>query len=121
MGFNWIGLPVNHCWCKRRAQPGKYRVNAKINEIKNKTPNNSDLATANVLTTIKNKIPGQRKYITTPEFNNLTAENFTARLKQANLATKSDISDFVKMTDFNDKQTNLNRKVTSNKSKHVFI
>ena len=28
------------------------------------------------------------KYITTPEFNNLTTENFIARLKQANLAQK---------------------------------
>ena len=31
------------------------------------------------------------KYITTPEFNKLTAENFAARLKQANLASKTDI------------------------------
>ena len=36
------------------------------------------------------------KYITTPEFNKLTSENFTARLKQANLASKSDITSFVK-------------------------
>ena len=31
------------------------------------------------------KIPNQDQYITTPEFNKLTAENFAARLKQANL------------------------------------
>ena len=30
------------------------------------------------------------KYITTPEFNKLTAENFAARLVQANLITKID-------------------------------
>ena len=30
------------------------------------------------------------KYITTPEFNKLTAENFPARLAQANLVTKTD-------------------------------
>ena len=36
------------------------------------------------------------KYITTQEFNKLTSENFTARLKQANLARKSDIVNFVK-------------------------
>ena len=36
------------------------------------------------------------KYITTPEFNKLTSENVTARLKQANLASKSDITSFVK-------------------------
>ena len=36
------------------------------------------------------------KYITTPEFNKLTSENFAGRLKQANLANKSDIANFVK-------------------------
>ena len=36
------------------------------------------------------------KYITTPEFNKLTSENVTARLKQANLESKSDITSFVK-------------------------
>ena len=30
------------------------------------------------------------KYITTQEFNKLTADNFAARLVQANLATKAD-------------------------------
>ena len=38
---------------------------------------------------VENKIPNHGKYITTPEFNKLTAENFTARLKQANLETKT--------------------------------
>ena len=36
------------------------------------------------------------KYITTQEFNKLASENFAARLKQANLASKNDISDLVK-------------------------
>ena len=31
------------------------------------------------------------KYITTSEFNNLTSKNFTARLAQENLVTKTDI------------------------------
>ena len=39
---------------------------------------------------VENKIPSHDKYITTPEYNNLTAENFTARLKQVNLVTKTD-------------------------------
>ena len=34
--------------------------------------------------------------ITTEEFNRLAAENFPARFKQANLATKADIDDFLK-------------------------
>ena len=36
---------------------------------------------------------GYDKYITTPEFNKLTAENFAARLGQANLVTKTDFDD----------------------------
>ena len=35
----------------------------------------------------ENKIPGHSKYMTTPEFKKLTAQNFPARLKQANLVT----------------------------------
>ena len=43
------------------------------------------------------------KYITTQEFNKLTAENFTARLKQANIVAKVDIADFIEKADFDDK------------------
>ena len=39
------------------------------------------------------------KDITTQEFNRLTAENLAARLKQANLATKTDADDFVEKAD----------------------
>ena len=52
------------------------------------------------------------KYITTTEFPKLTAENFAARLKQANLVTK---------IDFDEKLKSLNQKVNSNKTKHLFI
>ena len=61
------------------------------------------------------------KYITTPEFNKLTSENFAARLKQANLASKSVIAALVKKTDFDDKLKTLNKKITSNKTKHVLV
>ena len=47
------------------------------------------------------------KYITTPEFNKLTAENFAAILAQANLATKSDVANFVDKIDFDDKQKKI--------------
>ena len=52
----------------------------------------------------------QNKYITTREFNKLTSENVSARLKQVNLAT-----------DFDDKLKHSNNKVTLNKVKHVLI
>ena len=50
------------------------------------------------------------KYITTQQFNKLTSESFTARLKQANLASKHDLANFVKKTDFNNKLRNLKLK-----------
>ena len=43
------------------------------------------------------------KYITTPKFNKLTVQNYAARLAQANLSSKSDIANFVKRRDFDDK------------------
>ena len=40
------------------------------------------------------------KYITNSKFNNFTAENFAARLAQANLATKNDIVTLAKNKTF---------------------
>ena len=52
------------------------------------------------------------KYITTPEFNKFT-ETFELRSKRANLASKIDIANFVKKTDFDNKL----KDVTSSKNK----
>ena len=52
------------------------------------------------------------KHITTPEFNTLDANVFNARLAQANLVTK---------TDFDNKLSSLNRKIASNKTKHLLL
>ena len=52
------------------------------------------------------------KYITTPEFNKVNAESFPARLAQANLITN---------TDFDAELSSLNRKITSNKAKHLLV
>ena len=52
------------------------------------------------------------KYITTREFNTLATDVFNARLAQANLVTKAA---------FDAKLSILNRKVTSNKSKHLLV
>ena len=88
----------------------------KISDVDKKIPDTSVLVTATLLNTkiseVENKIPNHDKYITTPEFNKLTAENFTARLKQANLVTK---------TDFDKKLTSFNRKITSNKTKYLEV
>ena len=61
---------------------------------------------------VKNKISNSDKYITTPKFNKLTAENVRARLKQANLVNK---------TDFGNKLISFNRSIISNKTKNIKI
>ena len=47
----------------------------------------------------ENKIPDNSKHITTQKFNELAAENFAARLKKANLVSKTDFDN--KLTGFN--------------------
>ena len=56
-------------------------LNARITEIKNEIPSITNLATTAALAAVENKIPDHSKYITTPEFNRLTAKSFTLRLK----------------------------------------
>ena len=51
----------------------------------------------------------------------LTADNFTARLKQANLASKNDIANFVKKIDFDNKLLSFNKRINSYKTKHVLV
>ena len=110
-----------------------YIYNAQIKNIKDKIPDITNLATTTALAAVENKIPNvsnlvkkdtdhnHDKYITTQEFNSLRGENFAARLAQANLASKNIIVNFVKNTDFHDKLKSLNKKITSNKTKHVFV
>ena len=111
--------------------------NTKFRELENKTPSISCLLTTSTLTAVENKIPNvsnlvkkidydtkiselekeltdhkHDKYVTTPEFNKLTAENFAATLAQANLVTTKD---------FDAKLSSVNRKITSNKTKHVLV
>ena len=85
-------------------QSKKTDCNTKINQIEKKITDHD-----------------HNKYITTKEFNKLTSENCDARLARANLESKNDTADFVKKkpTDFDHKLKNLNKKVTSNKTKHL--
>ena len=61
---------------------------------------------------VDEKVPYNSQYITTQEFNMLTAEKFAARLKQADLVNK---------TDFDNKLTSFNRRITSNKTKYLEV
>ena len=114
----------------------KTDYNAKITTIEGKIPSISGLVTSAALTAPENKIPNfsnlvkkktdydtkitkieqkltdHDKYITTPEFNTLAVDVFNAKLKQANLVTK---------TDFDDKLKSLNQKINSNKTEHLLV
>ena len=83
--------------------------NAKIKNIED-IIHNIPTITATALTDIDDK------YITTRDFNKLTTKRFTARLEQANLVRKNDISNFAKKADLDDQLKSLNKRVTSNKS-----
>ena len=74
----------------------KTAYNTTVSEIENKITTDHDHA----------------KYNTTQEFNKLTAENFTARLGQTNLASKSNISNFIKETELNKNGLNKRSKKT---------
>ena len=50
--------------------------------------------------------------ITTPEFNNLAAGVFTARLAQVDSVTK---------TDLDSKLQDISKRITSNKTKHLLV
>ena len=73
----------------------KSDYNAKILEIESEVTNHDHV-----------------NYINISEFNKLTAENFKVRLVQANLVAK---------TDFRAKLKSLNKKVNSNKTKHLLV
>ena len=61
------------------------------------------------------------KYIATQEFNKTSNHKKTATLKQANLASKNYIANFIKKTDFTDKLKKLIKKFTSNKTRHIEV
>ena len=115
----------------------KTAVSVKINEVKGEIPSINNLATNTALTAIENKISDagnlvkkpyyntkisetekkstdhdHDKYIISPEFKKLTAENFAARLAQEYFASKSDIPNFVKK---------IKQKVTSNKTTNLLV
>ena len=93
-------------------------LNTKISEVENKMPDTRSLVTTTVLNTKigkeENKILDHAKYITTPEFNKVMAENFTARLKQAN-------SLILSKTDFDDKLISFNRKISSKETTYLEV
>ena len=91
-------------------------LNTKISEVENKISNTSSLVTRTVLNTkiseVEDKIPDNSKYFTTEEFNELTAENVAARLKQTDLVNK---------TDLDNKLTRFNIQITSYKTKYLEV
>ena len=89
-----------------------------LTTVEDKIPNVSSIVKKTdyntKITEIENKLNNHNhdKYIDTQEFNKLAADVFNARLQQVNLVTK---------TDFDDKLSNLNTKITANKTKHILV
>ena len=113
----------------------KIDCNTILNEIEGKIPDISNLAAKTGATSIENIVSNlvkkktdfiakvteienklnnhnHYKYIDTPEFNKLAGHVFNARLAQGNLVTT---------TDFDDKLSNSNRKITKNKTDHALV
>ena len=115
----------------------KSNLNKKISDADKKIPSITGSATNSALTAVENKIPdvsslvkkrgydtkiseienkvndhNHDKYITTPVFDILAARVFNARLAQGDLVTK---------TDFDIKLQSLNKKINSNKTKHLLV
>ena len=51
----------------------------------------------------------------------INIRKFCCKIKQANLVSKSDIADLVKKKDFDNKLSDLNKRINSNKTKHVLV
>ena len=124
----------------------KASLNAKINEVKGEIPSITNLATTAAVTTVENRIPSvsnlvkktdcntkinetEKKNtdhnhdncITTPEFNTFTGEIFNLILKQANIANKNDIANFVNKTEFDNKVLSFDKRINSNKPKQILV
>ena len=78
------------------------------NLVKKKTDYNSKIC--EIKETVAN--PDHDKYTTTSKLNKLTTQNFAARLAQAILVTK---------TELDTKLVNLNKKVNTNKTRHLLV
>ena len=77
-------------------------LNSKINEVKGKIPSTINLGSTTVLTAVENKIP-----------------DISSLVKK--LTITQEIAALVNKTDFDDKLKKLNKKVSSNKLKHLRV
>ena len=94
--MNLIRFVFNMIWLVEISNlVDKTDYNTKVTEIENKLNNHN-----------------HEKYIDTKEFNKLTADVFNARIVQASLITKME---------FDSKLSNLNRKITQNKTDHLIV
>ena len=93
-----------------RCNTDKQNLEKKTGVVGKKIPGTSDLVTTTVLNAkfseVEKKIPNTSSSVTK------TVINTTARLKQAELVTR---------TDFDEKLTSFDRKITSNKTKYLEV
>ena len=97
-------IQVNQC------NTDKQNLEKKIGDVDKKIPDRSGLATATIFNTtiseVESKLPDNSTYITTT----LAADDFATRIKQVDLVNK---------TNFDNKETSFNGRITSNKTKHL--
>ena len=116
----------------------KSDFDTKVSEIERKTPSITGLATNSELTAIDNKMPDVNglikktdydtkisetekkitdhdhdKYVTTPEFNTMTASTFNTRLAAQ--------ADLIRKPEFCAKLKDISDRVTKNKTKHLLV
>ena len=107
-------------------------LNATLNDFKYEIFSISGLATAATLSAVKKKIPdvntlfkkadydakiSEKKIFTTSDCNKSRKNIPHAKITEKKVI--KNIGNFVKKTDFDDKVKNINRKITSGKTKHV--
>ena len=109
----------------------KTEYNSKITEIEGKMPNTTGLATTSALTAVENKIPDVSSLVKRTEFNTKVTETEGKIPDASSLATNStltavenkipNVTSLITKTYFDAELKKVSDRVTSNKSKHLFV
>ena len=90
----------------------------KLTELENKIPDTSSLATKTTLTAVENKIADVSSLVKRVEYNTKITE-IEKKLTDHNHDKHITTPEFIANTDFDATLSSLNRKITSNKTKHL--
>ena len=109
----------------------KTNFNVKITEVEGKIPSITRLATSSALTAVEDKVPNVSSLVKKPDFTAKGTEIGGKIPSITGLASSSaltavedkipDVSSLVTKTDFDARLPGLNKKITSNKTKHLLV